>query len=79
MRKEQYVRSAGSTSVPDGSIAAAAAGDPSRDAPPVGASPVDSVPSDQLWRAAILAARQAALTAAELRRALESGARREAL
>jgi hypothetical protein len=32
---------------------------------------VESVPSEQLWRAAILAARQAALSAAELRRALE--------
>lgn len=31
---------------------------------------VDSVPSDQLWRAAVSAARQAATTAAELRRAL---------
>jgi hypothetical protein len=32
---------------------------------------VESVPSEQLWRAAILAARQAALSAAELRRVLE--------
>jgi hypothetical protein len=29
------------------------------------------VPSEQLWRAAILAARQAALAAAEIRRALD--------
>jgi hypothetical protein len=45
--------------------------------PPARAPKVDSVPSDQLWRAAILAARQAAMTAAELRRALDatSGAR----
>ena len=33
---------------------------------------VESVPSEQLWRAAILAARQAALSAAELRRAFEA-------
>ena len=33
---------------------------------------VESVPSEQLWRAAILAARQAAVSAAELRRALEA-------
>lgn len=31
---------------------------------------VESVPSDQLWRAAILATRRAAVSAAELRRAL---------
>jgi len=35
---------------------------------------VESVPSDQLWRAAVLAARQAALAAAELRRALDETA-----
>jgi hypothetical protein len=32
---------------------------------------VESVPSELLWRAAILAARQAAVSAAELRRALQ--------
>jgi hypothetical protein len=32
---------------------------------------VENVPSDQLWRAAVLAARQAAFAAAELRRALD--------
>jgi hypothetical protein len=40
----------------------------------VGPGPVPSVsdvPSDQLWRAAVLAAREAAMTAAELRRSLE--------
>jgi hypothetical protein len=33
---------------------------------------VSGVPSEQLWRAAVLAAREAALTAAELRRSLEA-------
>lgn len=42
------------------------------DRPPQSA--VESVPSEQLWRAAILAARQAALSAAELRRAFEAAA-----
>ena len=32
---------------------------------------VENVPSEQLWRAAVLAARQAAATAAELRRAFD--------
>jgi len=40
-------------------------------APITAAGRVESVPSEQLWRAAILAARQAAIAAAELRRALE--------
>jgi hypothetical protein len=35
---------------------------------------MDSVPSDQLWRAAVLAARRAATAAAELRRALDEDA-----
>jgi hypothetical protein len=35
---------------------------------------VEGVPSEQLWRAAILAARQAALAAADLRRALAESA-----
>jgi len=35
---------------------------------------VEGVPSEQLWRAAILAARQAALAAADLRRALAENA-----
>ena len=42
-------------------------------APIPAAGRVESVPSEQLWRAAILAARQAAIAAAELRRALEQG------
>jgi hypothetical protein len=33
---------------------------------------VSAVPSEQLWRAAVMAAREAALTAAELRRSLEA-------
>ncbi len=33
---------------------------------------VDGVPSEQLWRAAIFAARQAAVSAAELRQAFEA-------
>ena len=36
---------------------------------------MEGVPSEQLWRAAILAARQAALAAADLRRALAESAR----
>jgi hypothetical protein len=35
---------------------------------------MEGVPSEQLWRAAILAARQAALVAADLRRALAESA-----
>ena len=38
---------------------------------PGGAS-VSTVPSEQLWRAAVLAAREAALAAAELRRTLDA-------
>ena len=63
MQEEQYSRS----DVPSSRI------DPLTSA--LGAStraPVESVPSDQLWRAAVLAARQAALAAADLRRALEA-------
>ena len=37
-----------------------------------GTGSVTGVPSEQLWRAAVLAAREAALTAAELRRSLEA-------
>ena len=40
--------------------------------PPMGAASVSAVPSEQLWRAAVLAAREAALAAAELRRSLEA-------
>jgi hypothetical protein len=36
------------------------------------ATSVSAVPSEQLWRAAVLAAREAALAAAELRRSLEA-------
>ncbi len=36
-----------------------------------GAPSVTGVPSDQLWRAAVLAAREAATTAAELRQSIE--------
>ena len=39
---------------------------------PGGAASVSGVPSEQLWRAAVMAAREAALTAAELRRTLEA-------
>ena len=39
---------------------------------PGGAGSVSAVPSEQLWRAAVMAAREAALTAAELRRSLEA-------
>lgn len=39
---------------------------------PGGAASVSSVPSEQLWRAAVIAAREAALSAAELRRSLEA-------
>ena len=35
---------------------------------------MEGVPSEQLWRAAVLAARQAALAAADLRRALAESA-----
>ncbi len=37
-----------------------------------GLGSVVGVPSEQLWRAAVLAARAAALTAAELRRSLDA-------
>ena len=37
-----------------------------------GPGSVVGVPSEQLWRAAVLAAREAALTAAELRRSLDA-------
>ena len=36
------------------------------------AGSVSAVPSEQLWRAAVMAAREAALAAAELRRSLEA-------
>ena len=39
---------------------------------PAGVGSVSAVPSEQLWRAAVLAAREAALAAAELRRSLEA-------
>ena len=39
---------------------------------PAGVASVSAVPSEQLWRAAVLAAREAALAAAELRRTLEA-------
>ena len=39
---------------------------------PATVTSVSAVPSEQLWRAAVLAAREAALTAAELRRSLEA-------
>ena len=39
---------------------------------PVGPASVSAVPSEQLWRAAVMAAREAALAAAELRRSLEA-------
>jgi hypothetical protein len=40
--------------------------------PPTGVTSVSAVPSEQLWRAAVMAAREAALTAAELRRSLDA-------
>jgi hypothetical protein len=39
---------------------------------PSGAASVSAVPSEQLWRAAVMAAREAALAAAELRRSFEA-------
>jgi hypothetical protein len=39
---------------------------------PAGVPSVSAVPSEQLWRAAVVAAREAALAAAELRRTLEA-------
>ena len=39
---------------------------------PAGVGSVSAVPSEQLWRAAVLVAREAALAAAELRRSLEA-------
>ena len=76
MQDEQYVGSAGRPAAPEGVVAPAStvlgAG---MDGAPARAPKVDSVPSDQLWRAAILAARQAAMTAAELRRALDATSR----
>ena len=42
-----------------------------------GVASVSTVPSEQLWRAAVLAAREAALAAAELRRTLEARRARE--
>ena len=79
MQDEQYMGSAGRPAAPEGvgappPVAFAAGGDGV--ATPVRAPRVDSVPSDQLWRAAILAARQAAMTAAELRRALDATSER---
>ena len=78
MQDEQYVGSAGRPAAPEGVVAPASTvlgagidGAP----PPTRAPKVDSVLSDQLWRAAILAARQAAMTAAELRRALDATSR----
>jgi hypothetical protein len=77
MQEEQYPR-AGSGSAPSAPTDDAAAGPPPVSAAvgpyaaPLGR--VEGVPSEQLWRAAILAARQAALAAAELRRALEESA-----
>ena len=47
-------------------VSAAAGGNPA------GVASVSAVPSEQLWRAAVLAAREAALAAAELRRTLEA-------
>jgi hypothetical protein len=61
--------------VPDGTMTAGTPATPAGGdlAPPPAVAPkVDSVPSDQLWRAAILAARQAAVTAAEIRRAFDA-------
>jgi len=66
MLEEQYQRSDGRAA--DGATEDAAAGTPPA------APRVEGVPSEQLWRAAILAARQAALAAAELRRALAESA-----
>jgi hypothetical protein len=41
-------------------------------APSTGVTSVSAVPSEQLWRAAVLAAREAALAAAELRRTFDA-------
>lgn len=70
MLEEQYGRSAGPNPAHDG----VATPNPSENGVR-GPGVIDSVPSDQLWRAAVSAARQAAMTAAELRRALEEGER----
>ena len=73
MREEQYGRSASSPIAPDSALTASAAAD-AASGMPVAAPKVDCVSSDQLWRAAVMAARQAATTAAELRRALDDAA-----
>lgn len=75
MLEEQYQRSDGRTTSGASEDAAADAPIPAAAPAPAASMPrVEGVPSEQLWRAAILAARQAALAAADLRRALAEAA-----
>jgi hypothetical protein len=79
---QQNVRGRGDVASPDeGALPEPLAGERPQDVSavgaaggaPGGAASVSAVPSEQLWRAAVLAAREAALAAAELRRTLEAG------
>ena len=65
-QEEQYVRSEGRFATDP--LGAGMSGPPMSGGADAS---MEHVPSDQLWRAAVLAARQAAVTAAELRRAFD--------
>ena len=75
---QQNVRARGDAAPPnEGARSDALAGERPQDVSAAGGTPagvasVSAVPSEQLWRAAVLAAREAALAAAELRRSLEA-------
>ena len=75
MQQQKRVRgdaaSRGEGPLPDSTVAERQTGVPPAGSPGIPGS-VAGVPSDQLWRAAVIAAREAALTAAELRRSLEA-------
>jgi len=76
MLEELYTENDGRT--PEDGATSGTTADGANDALAASLSPatprVEGVPSEQLWRAAILAARQAALAAADLRRALAESA-----
>jgi hypothetical protein len=76
MLEELYTENDGRA--PEDGATSGTTGDGASGASPASVPPatprVEGVPSEQLWRAAILAARQAALAAADLRRALAESA-----